>query len=680
MASIKVLSEETIDRIAAGEVVERPASVVKELVENAVDAGAGSVAVEIKDGGITLIRVTDNGCGIEREQVRSAFLRHATSKIKDSSDLIRLHSLGFRGEALSSIAAVGQVEVITKTAEELTGTRLRLEGGREKEFEEVGAPEGTTILVRNLFFNTPVRRKFLKSAAAEGGAVAELMEHLALGNPQVAFQFQQNGKLRFATSGNGDLKEVIYRIYGRETASQLSAFHAQEDGLTVSGYLGKPVLTRANRNFEQFFLNGRYIKDSLLAKALEEGYGSYLMQHKYPFAVLHLSLDPALCDVNVHPAKLEVRFSSPQEIFEQLSRMVSKGLSRREMIPEVSLREETEKRALPPEAFREKTIPEAASETVSEPAAAMPQLLQPFENNRRKAFLQEEGRKCSPVSPVFYETQEEGPAGMSAQTGQAAVSAVEEEGPFGLFDLDALPETADKPAAGETEKEKAAVRKTAEAAAAVQIQEEQQLELFQDKILTKEARQDFTILGQLFETYWLIEYQDKLLIVDQHAAHEKVKYERLVKSLEEGTAASQQLLPPVVLQLSGRETVLLEEYGREFQRLGFELEPFGGGSVAIRSVPCDLYGCGEKELFLEVLDELAQGPLRGNPAAVTRKLASMACKAAVKGNNRLSHREMEELLNEMLMLENPYHCPHGRPTMISMTKEELEKKFKRIVS
>ncbi len=672
MVQIRVLDSATIDQIAAGEVVERPASVVKELVENAVDAGAKALTVEIKEGGISFIRVTDNGSGIPGEQVRNAFLRHATSKIEHVSDLDSLHSLGFRGEALSSIAAVSQVEIITKTKEALTGVRLVLEGGKEKEFEEIGAPEGTTLLVRNLFYNTPVRRKFLKSPTTEGSYVADLMEHLALGNPGIAMQFIQNGKLRFATSGNGDLKDIIYRIYGREMVEQLLAFHREEDGLCLFGYLGKPALTRANRNFETYFINGRYIKDTMLAKAIEEGYSAYLMQHKYPFVVLHITLDPSRFDVNVHPTKMEVRFQNQQEVFAQVARMVREGLQQREMIPAVVLTEEERKRpeadSLPGEASlgEEKELRETPAGKNSDGGELSWQTPgEGFPRQDPSCGKSEGSQTYKDLEPLLLERTEK---------------QVAEELPVGFFDLDALP---DAPAAQEdlvSPQEKARrAREDIDAAIAVKTKEEQQMELFADKLLTREKRQEFSLVGQVFDTYWLVQYQDKLLIVDQHAAHEKVKYERLVKALEQGNCNAQLLEPPVILNLTGRERELLDSYEDYFAGLGFSFEDFGGNSVAIRSVPTDLYGCSEKQLFTEVLDELAEGSLRGNPKVITGKLASMACKAAVKGNSRLTKAEMEELLDEMLTLENPYHCPHGRPTMITMTQTELEKKFKRIV-
>ena len=605
MAKILVLDSSTIDKIAAGEVVERPSSVVKELVENAVDANALAITVEIKEGGISFIRVTDNGSGIESSQIRNAFLRHATSKITSVHDLESVRSLGFRGEALSSICAVAKVEVITKTKDALTGVRYLCEGGKEIEFSEVGAPEGTTIIVRNLFYNTPVRRKFLKQPQTEAGYIVDLMEHMALSKPHVSFKLVVNNQVKFHTSGNGNLKEVIYRIYGRETTSNLIEMNVSNSCVQITGYLGKPVLNRSNRNFENYYINGRYIKSSLLAKAIEDGYSQYLMQHKFPFVVLHFQVDTGLVDVNVHPTKMDVRFTSGEVIFDFTAEMVAKTLSTREMIPEVMMKEE---KSILPKDFTQK------KESVPEP----------FESVRTKQFKVEEETKYESVR-------------MNIQEGiQNPVSN----------------EVIEKPV---------------------------QMNFFEERLLTKENRDEYRILGQVFDTYWIIAFKEKMFIVDQHAAHEKVKYERLLKQFNEKCIVTQSLNPPIVMTLTTKEEQILTEYQDIFHNLGFEVENFEGREYALRGVPTDLYGCDEKGLFIEVLDELTDGPMFKELTVIEEKLASMACKAAVKGNNAMSKQEMEELIDELLSLKNPYNCPHGRPTIISMSKFEIEKKFKRIV-
>lgn len=637
MAEINLLDSSTIDKIAAGEVVERPASVVKELVENAIDAGADSITVEIKEGGISFIRVTDNGSGIEKEQVKKAFLRHATSKIKTVEDLLGVSSLGFRGEALSSIAAVAQVELITKTADALTGIRCCVDGGVEKEFEEIGAPNGTTFLIRNLFFNTPPRRKFLKTAATEGGYICDLMEHMAMSKPHVAFQYIQNGQTRFHTSGNGDLKEIIYRIYGRATAAELIWIESSCEGVKLSGYLGRPVLNRANRNFENYFVNHRYIKSEVISKAIEEGYRNYLMQHKYPFTVLHFTIDPDLLDVNVHPAKMEVRFLNQMHFYEFVVRSVEQGMQEKELIPEITL-----------------TPPEPAQDIVMTKQKAP----EPFETQRSELY------KVAEESQYHVEMAENSDITAKMQDNLQNTALGRVIGSLGSRET------------SQNDKVHASVIKQKDH---IFVEKPEQMNFFSDKILSREASVSYHILGQLFDTYWLIAYEDKLLMIDQHAAHEKVKYERLVKQLREKEILSQNLNPPVIVTLSGAEESVLKEYQEQFQALGFEIESFGGNEYAIRSVPVDLYGCKEEEMLLAVLEDLSGHSVKGAPEIVYEKLASMACKAAVKGNSSMSRPEIEALIQELLELENPYHCPHGRPTMISMSQHEIERKFKRII-
>lgn len=618
---INILDNQTIDKIAAGEVVERPASVVKELVENAIDSGANAITVEIKDGGISFIRVTDNGSGIEKSQIGNAFLRHATSKISSAEDLTDLVSLGFRGEALASIAAVSMVEAISKVKEDLTGIRYVIEGGIEKESEEIGAPDGTTILVKNLFYNTPPRKKFLKQPQTEGSYIAELMEHLALSHPQISFQFIVNRQNKFHTSGNRDLKEIIYRIYGKDIVKELQEIHAQSEGFTVDGFLGKPIINRSNRNYELFYINGRYIKSPLINKAVEDGYKEYLMQHKFPFCILHFTIDTKRIDVNVHPTKMEVRIADGQAFYDAVQKMVYEALHKKEMIPEVTFtgKENTDKK-------------NAANTTKVSKKTPAPE---PFETKRIMAQMSDSMFR----EPVSYTVQ---PAETILQPVQDSLKEPLED--------------------------------------SIEESKPQQLDLFDNTLLSKEARQHYEIIGQLFETYWLIAYQDKLLIIDQHAAHEKVKYERFIKHFQNKEIVSQNLNPPVIISLSGREKDCLLQNKEHFESLGFEVEEFGGNDYSLSSVPMDLYGYREAELFYEVLDELSQETVSGTPDSIRMKIASLACKAAVKGNTRMSVTEAEALVDELLSLENPYHCPHGRPTIVSMSKNELEKKFKRIVT
>lgn len=687
MPEIHVLDAKTIDLIAAGEVVERPSSVVKELVENALDAGADAITVEIKDGGIGMIRVTDNGCGMTKDQVRSAFLRHATSKIRKADDLEGIHSLGFRGEALSSIAAVAQVELITKTTESLTGVRLCLDGAVEKSFEEIGAPDGTTFLMRNLFFNTPVRKKFLKQAITEGGYVTDLMEHLALSRPDVSIRYVINNQPRFHTSGNGNLKEVIYRIYGREIANAIIPIQYEKKGMKLEGYLGKPTLVRSNRNYEIYFVNGRFIKSTVFAKALEEGYKEYLMQHKFPLAILHVSLDPGVVDVNVHPTKMDVRFWDNMAFSDFIMKGVKETLINREMIPQDRLMEQKEidqqakeereelAKEKRPEAFeKNRILTEKSQNEIFFKDAVQEEI------SYGKASLKEGAREAVfEKSPVWERVREISKRSEEKkQDDDFFVETREDE-------KDEKVDTVPKEAPVEPEKEvsKAEEPKPEEPKPEEPKPEEKvvskQINLFEEKMLTQQKRDQFHIIGQVFDTYWMFEYEDKLCILDQHAAHEKVKYERFMKRYREKEVLSQTLFPPVVISLTGQEEVILREYLEVFGRMGFEIENFGGKEICLRSVPVDLYGYGEKEMFLAVLDELETGVNRQNPRLVEEKIATMACKAAVKGNNRLSREEAEKLIDELLTLDNPYNCPHGRPTIITISKYEMERKFKRIV-
>ncbi len=640
MAFINELDKNTIDQIAAGEVVERPASVVKELVENAIDSGANAVTVEIKGGGIDMIRVTDNGSGIEKSEIRKAFKRHATSKLKTIDDLFSIHSLGFRGEALSSISSVAQVDMITKTQNDVTGTRYSINGGEEVGFEEIGAPDGTSLIVRNLFYNTPARKKFLKTPQTEGSYIGDVMEHLALDNPTVSFHYINNKEDKFSTSGNGDLKEIIYRIYGRDISVSLVPINVSEDGITLEGYLGEPSINRSNRNFEIFFVNGRYVKDKTISKALEEGYKQYLMMHKFPFAVLHIRLDPAMVDVNVHPAKLEVRFNNQTQLYEFIRVNVDKTLKAKEMIPDALLGEDKQ----------EKKTEEKIQEQPLAP--------EPFET------LRFEENRISEDTPIYAKGVKSEPIKIEDANKSAVWTRI-----FGDSDGSVI----------EKSEKTSPIIKHDEAI--IVEKKPVQLNLFEEKVLTRENVKEYEILGQIFGTYWIIGFKDKMFMVDQHAAHEKVNYERMMKRYKAGEMLSQMINPPVILTLTSAEEDLFLHYRQYFEKLGFNIENFGGHEYAMRAMPIDLFGCdNERDMFIEILDELShETNLDRTPDVINYKIASMACKASVKGNTTMSRREMEVLLDELLTLENPYNCPHGRPTIISMSKYEIDKKFKRVV-
>ena len=658
MAIINELDKNTIDQIAAGEVVERPSSVVKELVENSIDCGATAITVEIKGGGIDMIRVTDNGSGIEKSQIRKAFKRHATSKLKSIDDLYTIHSLGFRGEALSSISSVAQVDLITKTEDELVGTRYCINGGEEAAFEDIGAPKGTTLIVRNLFYNTPARKKFLKTAQTEASYIGDVMEHLALDNPTISFRFINNKDDKFSTSGNGDLKEIIYRIYGRDISVSLIPIKATEGSMTLEGYLGEPVLNRSNRNFEIFFVNGRYIKDKVMSKALEEGYKEYLMMHKFPFAVLHLRMDPADVDVNVHPAKLEVRFNNQVKLHEFIRQSVDSVLKNHEMIPDALLSEKDDKIEAKKEAQIENSDKEMVKEPVSEKEKEKEKAPEPFET------LRFEEHKISSDTPIYAKGVKEKPVKIEDSNKSAVWTRI-----FGDSD-GSIAEKNEHPSPIIKSENAIVVEK-----------KPVQLDLFEEKVLTRENVKDYEILGQLFGTYWIIAYKDKMLLVDQHAAHEKVNYERMIKRFKSGEMLSQMVNPPVIVALTSAEEELFLNYRQYFEKLGFNIENFGGREYAMRAIPVDLFGCeSEKDMFIQILDELShETNLDRTPDVINYKIASMACKASVKGNTKMSVLEMEALLDELLTLDNPYNCPHGRPTIISMTKYEIDKKFKRVV-
>lgn len=618
MPNIAILNQETIDKIAAGEVVERPCSVVKELVENAIDAGSTAITVEIKEGGISFIRITDNGCGIERDQVAVAFYRHSTSKIRSAEDLLTVKSLGFRGEALSSISAVARVELITKTYDELTGTRYVIEGSKELSNEEIGAPDGTTFIVKDLFYNVPARRKFLKTAQTEGSYISDMVEKLALSHPDISFKFINNNQTKLHTSGNGNRKDIIYHIFGREISSSLLEVKHECEYFKVEGFIGKPVITRCNRNYENYFINGRYVKSNILSRAIEEAYKSFLMQHQYPFTVLYFTFFSEL-DVNVHPTKMELRFDNNNEIYVELCDTIYAILSHKEMIPEVPV----------------DSTP-APKKIVHEYKEPIPE---PFEKRRINEVRAAESRS------VY---------------GQSVTSTVKNY-------------SATEPAA------KAPETSTAYEPAQVVTGTQQTLGDYDKVFLTESSKKQFSIIGQLFKTYWLIEFEDKLYIIDQHAAHEKVLYEKTMARLANKDFTSQRISPPIVMTLDARECEMLEKYRPQIEQFGYEVEHFGGKEYMISAIPDNLFNIDMKDLFIEMLDDFSNATGRQTPDIITEKVASMSCKAAVKGNDKLTFPEINELIDELLSLDNPYNCPHGRPTIISMSKYEIEKKFKRIV-
>ena len=668
MPEIQVLDQATINQIAAGEVIDRPSSVVKELLENAIDAKATAITVEIKDGGISFIRITDNGCGIEKDQVRKAFLRHATSKLHTIDDLLDIGSLGFRGEALSSIAAIAQVELISKPPEAMLGISYQIEDGEEKSLTQIGAPDGTTILVRNLFYHVPARKKFLKTAATEGNYINQLMENMAMLRPDISMRFINGGQNKLYTSGNGRLKDLIYTIYGREISSNVLEINYECPLFTVTGYIGKPIISRGNRTFENYYINGRFVKSRLIAAAIEQAYKPFMMQHRYPFTVLHIKIKPELIDVNVHPAKMEVRFQQENEIYELLAGAIENTLRGKEFIPDVSDDGKAEKKVQ-----EKQKLPE------------------PFEQRRLQAM-----KEIIPPPPAEHKTQNEQKPSAEHKTQSEQKLPRNEEQPKVLSKL-SEPVCEYKAEKKQTIKDsdskwesasgihKRIGQDVSQTVNQMPTQPEQKLEkteqqtLFTEPLLSEKARIHHRLIGQLFDTYWLIQYGNQLYIMDQHAAHEKVNYERLMEAYRKKERITQFVSPPMVISLTRAEEAILEEFKSEFERIGFTIEPYGGREYAISEIPANLYGINEKDLFLEMLSDLEDRGSMQPSELIASKLASMSCKAAIKGGQKISFQEADALVSQLLTLENPYACPHGRPTIITMTKYELEKKFKRIV-
>ena len=624
--SITLLDQNTINKIAAGEVVERPSSVVKELVENAIDAGATAITVEIKEGGISFIRVTDNGSGINKDEIEIAFKRHATSKIKSIEDLMAVSSLGFRGEALASIAAVSQVELITKTADSLSGVRYTIDGGVPGEVAEIGAPEGTTFIVRNLFYNTPVRRKFLKTATTEGGYIGSLVEYLALSHPDISFRFISNNQNKLHTSGNMNLKDIIYNVYGRDITNNLYEISGKSQDIEASGFIGKPMVVRGNRTYENYYINGRYIKSSIITKAIEDAYKGFIMPHNYPFSAIHFKINPAIIDVNVHPTKMELRFSNNEYIYNFVYDTCLKALNSKELIAEVSV----------PDSVAVKMQEEPVVRNV------MPDVKLPEKN-------------VSDSMPCKTETK-------SAESAKAEIKPKRLPEPFEI-----------KGSLQMVKEDKVRYE------AVTKSEPPKQMNLFENKLLDENSRNKYRIIGQLFDTYWLIEFEDKFYMMDQHAAHEKVLYERTMNKLHDKTIGTQMILPPIVLSLNMHEEEIYKTNQDIFKRLGYEIEEFGGNEYKVTGIPAGLPKMDYKQLLIDVLDGLSEESASKDPDIITEKVASMSCKAAVKGNNRLSFNEAFELMDELMKAENPYNCPHGRPTLIMMSRYEIEKKFKRIV-
>ena len=671
MSIINLLDKDTINKIAAGEVIEGPAAVVKELVENAIDADANSITVEIKDGGTSLIRVTDNGKGIGSDDIKKAFLPHATSKIKTADDLVLVSSLGFRGEALASIAAVSEVEVLTKTADEISGIRYVISGGKEEANEHIGTPEGTTFVVRNIFYNTPARKKFLKTATTEGRYVTEVMEHMAVSHPEVAFKFILNGQVKLQTMGNGSLKDVLFYIYGKEITANIIPVNNPDidgeliNGLSVRGFVGKPSLTRGNKEYENYFINGRFIKNKVITRAIEDAYKSFLMQHRFPFTCLLISVDNSLVDVNVHPAKLEVRFSDTESLYRLIFHEVDNALRKKDLLPDMGIRQIPDKKPLVRElnlAVRQEKSEKPEGYII--PDIPMPE---PFEKSRQDEWKRELKPVFKQESFVEERVKRDETAPLIRQSVYAPLEHIDNASKVKEDETDSI----------SVEKTENTIIKGASEVLEEEITVYEIADNFKGGIFAKKALPDIKIIGQIFGTYWIMEYDESVYMIDQHAAHEKVMYERFVREISEKIVTSQNLLPPVVVTLSGSQKQIVEEISEYLHQLGFEIEPFGGNDYVIKAVPTELFGISEKELLFDIIDQYSLEGKKVTPDTVLSKIATMACKAAIKGNMNISLLEAKALIEELMSLDNPYNCPHGRPTMIFMSKADVEKKFKR---
>lgn len=716
---IKVLDQNTINKIAAGEVIEKPSSVIKELVENSIDSGATAVTVEVKGGGLSFLRVTDNGAGIKKDEVKLAFLRHATSKLVTVEDLLSISSLGFRGEALASIAAVAQVEMITKTADDVTGLRYQIHGGKEISSEEIGAPGGTTIIVRNLFYNTPARKKFMKTDATETSYIYDLMCRICMSHPEISFKFIANGTDKLFTSGNGKLRDIIYHIYGRDITSNLLEINAENDYMKISGYIARPCISRGNRSFEGYYVNHRYIKSAVLTKAIEDAFRTFVMIHKFPFTEINFQVRPDLLDVNVHPTKMELKFANSQDIYSFTYNAIRETLLFKELIPDVAPGKDPKPETFKqrdvgnaPEAFenkRREEIVRAEERTVPQ---SQPEQLRPAEPQSQPEQLRSAETQTSPQQLCPIEPQ------TSSQPVRPVIEIIDETSSSNNKGSDVIDNNkTEKPARNyiyadrNNDLERAIVQNrnvvnespaytapaparpsvtaatqdsTVSAASDAAYIEEAgkkyvQQDMFQEKFLTKEARAKHRLIGQLFKTYWLIEYDGKFFIMDQHAAHEKVKYEELMENYKNKKIYSQYLMPPAVVTLSAAEIEFLHENMEMFEALGYQIENFGGREFKLNAVPDNLFGLDGRELFIDFIADASSSAKKVTIDTFIHKLSTMACKAAIKGNTEISFNEADALIDQLLKLENPYTCPHGRPTVISMTEAEIEKKFKRIV-
>lgn len=672
MGNIVLLDDLTINQIAAGEVIERPANVVKELVENSIDAGATKISVEIENGGITSIRITDDGKGIAPDDVALAFERHATSKIRSAEDLTKVMTMGFRGEALASIAAIAKVELITRTRDQEIGTKVIVEGGDIISKEECGAPYGTTIIVRELFYNTPVRYKFLKKDFTEGGYIESAVEKIALINPSISFRLVNNRKTILQTSGNGDITTVVYNIFGKDVSQNLVNVDNEYEGVKVRGVAGKPEIARSNRTNQLFYVNGRNIKDKILSAAVEEAYRTLIPHGKFGFCIIDIRLNPELVDVNVHPAKLEVRFADESKVF----KAVHYGIKNALLGEDITRDEEKEKVEAPK--IIEKNVEETA-----------PQRRGLFDIFRNKSTEQ------TPENPDEKYATIEVKVNKDNQAKNSVIDKIEfdeerqylkpiaeetqlEELEEPLQNITYLPKE-ESNEVEEQEFEKIVEKNYKPEEDNIEYKVEEDIRpIYDQDIEEKSPVPEYKILGVAFNTYIILELDEDIYILDQHAAHERVLYEKVKENFyRAGGKEAQMLLLPDVLELSKRDMHIVKDHMDLFEQAGFTLEEFGENTIKITGVPVICFEMNTKDLFMDILDGI-DITNRTNKQDIEEKfIATVACKAAVKANMVLDEREIRGLLDELLLLDNPFTCPHGRPTAIRITKTEIEKKFGR---
>ena len=654
MGDIVLLDDLTINKIAAGEVIERPANVVKELVENSIDAGATSICIDVENGGITYIRITDNGKGIAPDDVEIAFERHATSKIRSANDLIKVSTMGFRGEALASIAAIAKVELITKTKDNDIGTRIVVEGGKILLKEECGAPNGTTITIRELFFNTPVRYKFLKKDFTEGGYIEDAVSRIALIHPELSFRMTNNKKEIIRTSGNGDMQSVVYSIYGKDIAQNLVDVNLEYEGIKVTGVAGKPEIARSNRSNQLFYINGRYIKDKILSAATEEAYRTLIPHGKFCFCIINLEMNPELVDVNVHPAKLEVRFSEEGKVFKAVNASIKNALLKQDITKESTVDEE-----------------EAREETKEE-------IKETVEEKKKIGGLFDIFRSKSNV--VDFPKKEENLEYKEKDESENKITTLKEnEEKYYLEDTQKTM-TIEVQNNSVEEKKEIVKEEIVDEETGEIIERKPQENLFENIAIVEEKANipEYKILGVAFKTYILLELDEDVYILDQHAAHERVLYEKVKKNFyKDGGKDIQMLLLPDILELSKRDMRTVRDNIKLFEQSGFALEEFGDNTIKITGVPVICFDMDTKELFMDIIDGIDFTNRTTKQDVEEKFIATVACKAAVKANMALEESEIRGLLDQLLILDNPFTCPHGRPTAIRITKTEIEKKFGR---